>query len=423
VSTIKGDRLITILRAIIDLKLLTFVHHYSKTPLMLVSPAEPGHQSPRDRTREEVFDLIRTSRGITRSSLARATGLSTSTVGHAVARLLAEGRIVDSTLSAMGRGTGSGRRAAILAAVPGTAHVGAIDFGHQHFRVAIGDEAGHVIGEKDVRWRVDDSPVSGLDAACEEIEQLRDRHGVSSLSGIAVGVPGPVEQATGIICTTTILSNWSGMRPALEVEDRLGVRAVVENDANIGAIGERYHGAGQQHDDFLYVKAAHGIGAAMVLAGRPYRGGRGFAGEIGHAHIEGRPELCRCGSRGCLEAVVSVPSVMEQIIHTHPQLDEASVDLATLTDSISARVMNEAGRVLGRALADLVNLLNPTALIIGGELGSSGPEFIGGVRSSINRFAQMPLASACVVLPAGLGTRAELIGALVLAGSLVRSGS
>ena len=98
--------------------------------------------------------------------------------------------------------------------MPGNARVGAIDFGHQHFRVAIGDEAGHVIGEKDVRWNVDDAPVSGLDAACEEIEQLCERHGVSSLSGVAVGVPGPVELATGIIRTTTILSNWSGMRPA-----------------------------------------------------------------------------------------------------------------------------------------------------------------------------------------------------------------
>ena len=122
-------------------------------------------------------------------------------------------------------------------------------------------------------------------------------------------------------------------------------------------------------------------------------------------------------------AVVSVPSVMEQIFHTHPQFDEETVDLATLTDSVSTRVLNEAGRVLGGALADLINLLNPTALIIGGELGSSGPAFIGGVRSSVNRFAQMPLASACVVLPAALGTGAELIGALVLAGSLVPSGN
>lgn len=390
---------------------------------MIVSSSAPERLSPRDRTREDVFASIRSSRGVTRSALARVTGLSSSTVGHAVARLLADGRIVEGTLSAMGRGTGSGRRAAILTAVPGAARVGAIDFGHQHFRVAIGDEVGHVIGERDVRLNVDDSPVAGLDAACEEIERLCDRHGIPRLAGIAVGVPGPVEHATGIVRTTTILSNWSGMSPAREVENRLGVRAIVDNDAILGAMGERHQGAGELHDYFLYVKAAHGIGAGMVLAGEPYRGGTGFAGEIGHAHIAGRPELCRCGSRGCLEAVVSVPSVMEQIFHTHPQLDEEKIDLATLTDSVSTRVLNEAGRILGGALADLINLLNPTALIIGGELGSSGPAFIGGVRSSVNRFAQMPLASACVVLPAALGTRAELIGALVLAGNLVQSGN
>jgi predicted NBD/HSP70 family sugar kinase len=360
---------------------------------------------------------------MSRSALARAMGLPSSTVGHAVARLLAEGRIVEGTLSAMGRGTGSGRRAAILTAVTGAAHVGAIDFGHQHFRVAIGDEVGHVLDELYVRQNVDDSPVAGLDAACSGIEQLCERHGVASLASVAVGVPGPVERATGIVRTTTILSNWSGMSPAREVERRLGVRSIVDNDAFVGAMGELHYGAGEQHDDFLYIKAAHGVGAAMVLAGEPYRGGTGFAGEIGHTHIEGRPELCRCGSRGCLEAVVSVPSVMEQIFHTHPQLDEERVDLATLTDSVSTRVLNEAGRVLGEALADLINLINPTALIIGGELGSSGPAFIGGVRSSVNRFAQAPLASACVVFPATLGTRAELVGALVLAGTLVPSGN
>jgi predicted NBD/HSP70 family sugar kinase len=348
-------------------------------------------------------------------------GLPSSTVGHAVARLLAEGRIVEGTLTAMGRGTGSGRRAAILTAVTGVAHVGAIDFGHQHFRIAIGDEAGHVLDELYVRQTVDDSPVDGLDAACSGIEELCHRHGISTLAGIAVGVPGPVERATGIVRTTSILSNWCGMSPAREVEHRLGVRTIVENDACLGAMGERHHGAGEHHDDFLYIKAAHGVGAAMVLVGEPYRGGTGFAGEIGHTHIEGRPELCRCGSRGCLEAVVSVPSVMEQIFHTRPPVDEEEVDLATLTDSVSTRVLNEAGRVLGEALADLINLINPTALIIGGELGSSGSAFIGGVRSSVNRFAQAPLASACVVYPATLGTRAELVGALVLAGSLVPS--
>ncbi len=369
-----------------------------------------------------MFGVIRGSRGMSRSELARATGLSSSTVGHAVARLLAEGRIVEGNLTPMGRGTGSGRRAAILTAVPGAAHVAGIDFGHQHFRVAVGDETGHVIDELYVRQNVDDSPTAGLDVACGAIEKLCAQHGISGLAAVAVGVPGTVERATGIIRMTTILSNWSGMSPGLEVERRLGVRATVDNDATLGALGERHQGAGESHDDFLYIKASHGVGAAMVLAGEPYRGGTGYAGAIGHAHIEGRPELCRCGSRGCLEAVVSVPSVMEQIFHARPRTDEENVDLATLTDALSTRVLNEAGRVLGQSLADLINLVNPTAVIIGGELGSSGPAFIGGVRSSVNRFAQRPLASACVVLPATLGTRAELVGALVLAGSLVPSG-
>ncbi len=381
-----------------------------------------GQSSPRDRTRDDVFALIRGSRGLSRSELARATGLSSSTVGHAVGRLLAEGRIIESSLSAMGRGTGSGRRAAILTAAPTGVHVAAIDFGHQHFRVAIGDESGNVIAELDDTMPVDDSPTDGLDAACARIKDLCHRHGIGSLAGVAVGVPGPVERHSGFVRTTIILSNWSGMNPAHEVENRLGVPAIADNDANLGALGERVHGEGAGHDDFLYVKVSHGIGAAMVLSGSPFRGGTGLAGEIGHAKVTGRQELCRCGSRGCLQAVVSVVSVVERICHAHPELDETRIDLATLTDSLSLRVLNEAGRVLGEAVADLLNLINPTALIIGGELGSSGSAFMSGVRSSVSRFAQMPIAESCVVVPAALGTRAEIIGGLVLAGTLVPQG-
>jgi predicted NBD/HSP70 family sugar kinase len=119
--------------------------------------------------------------------------------------------------------------------------------------------------------------------------------------------------------------------------------------------------------------------------------------------------------------VVSVPSVREQLSHTHPHLDPDSIDLADLDDPISSRILNEAGRSLGSVLAGLCDLFNPTLLIIGGELGSSGKPLIDGVRASVNRFAQPATSSAIQVLPAGLGRRAELVGAAQLAGALARS--
>lgn len=376
--------------------------------------------SPRDRTREDIYQLIRGSTDLTRSALVELTGLSSSTVGHAVAKLLAEGRIAESDARAKGPGSGSGRPATILNAVASGSPTGAIDFGHSHIRVAVGDDLGNVIDEVVVRLNVDRMAREGMDLASDHLERLRTTHGVGRLASVVAGIPGPVDGVTGLVCSPTILSSWVGVAPARELEARLGVPVRAENDALLGAFGELHSGAGQHHQDFLYVKASHGVGAGLVIGGRTYHGATGLAGEIGHTALAGRSELCRCGNRGCLEAVISVQAIQEQIAHTHPHLDSAQISLKALDDPITARILNEAGRTLGKVLADLCNLLNPTALIIGGELGASGQALVEGVRASVNRFAQPATAAAIEVLPAALGQRAELVGALQLAGTLAR---
>lgn len=380
----------------------------------------PGRLSLRDRTREEVFTLIHDSRDLTRSALVELTGLPSSTVGHAVARLIAEGRVRESAPPAKGPGSGSGRPGSILNAVATASRTGAIDFGHRHIRVAIGDDLGNVLDEETVRLNVDQSPTRGLDAAAAKLRELSERNAVTKLACVAAGVPGPIELGTGLVCSTTTLSQWAGMYPARELEKRLQIPALVGNDATIGALGELHHGVGQGHRNFLYIKASHGIGAGTVINGELLEGGNGFAGEIGHIIIAGRPEMCRCGNRGCLEAVVSVPSVKEQLTHTHPHLDVTTVDLASLHDPVSARIFNESGRTLGATLAGLCDLLNPTLLIIGGELGACQP-LIDGVRASVNRFAQPSTSSAIEIVAAGLGTRAEIVGAVQLAATLARA--
>lgn len=379
-----------------------------------------GRLSLRDRTREEVFALICASRDLTRASLVERTGLPSSTIGHAVSRLLAEGRIVESPALSKGPGSGSGRPGILLNRVATSTRTGAIDFGHRHLRVALGDDMGTVVDEVVVPLYVDASPQRGLDVAAETLRSLAERNGVAALACVAAGVPAPIDAATGRASSNTTLSNWSGMSPAAELEERLQIPALVRNDASIGALGELHHGAGRGHRDFLYIKASHGIGAGLVTNGELYLGGAGFAGEIGHIIIAGRPELCRCGNRGCLEAVISVPSVKSQLVHTHPQLDADDLDLTGLTDPITARILNEMGRTLGTVLAGLCDLINPTLLIIGGELGSSGTALIDGVRASVKRFAQPSTSQVIEVVPAGLGQRAELVGAVQLAASLAR---
>jgi len=373
-----------------------------------------GHLSVRDRTRDDLYKLISSGEGLTRPDLVDLTGMSRSTINNAIGRLLVDGRIVESDAEAKGRGSGSGRPATKLVAVASGAPVGAIDFGHNHIRVAVGDSLGRPFGERSIEVDVDLRAQQSMRIAADLLRELREEHSLESLSTVVAGIPGPLDRYSGLVKSPTILSGWVELAPAAELQALIDVPVRVENDAVLGAYGELHRGAGKQHADFLYVKASHGIGASVIIDRQPYRGANGLAGEIGHTNLPGRTESCRCGNRGCLEAVVSVQQVHEQIRHTHPGSELASIDLAN-GDDVTGRILNEAGRTLGGVLATLCDLLNPSAVVIGGELGQAGSRFIDGIAASIERYSQPATAAAVTVVCAELGIRAELIGALEMA--------
>ena len=371
------------------------------------------------RTADAVLALVKGGQGVTRGDLVDRSGLSPSTVGHTVSRLLEEGVIVE-TVQEKGPGTGSGRPAHILTAVPSGIPVGAIDFGHEHIRVALGDDSGTALDETLTHIDVDLRAHEALDLACRALTDLMQSRDVDRLATVVAGIPGPVDRDTGIVCSPTILSSWMGLTPRAELESRLNTPVHIENDAVLGAFGELRRGAGRQHQDFLYVKSSHGVGAALVIDGKIYRGSGGLAGEIGHSNLPGRSELCRCGNRGCLEAVVTVTSVLEEIAFTHPHLDPALITLISTADPVTGRILEQRGWILGGVLANLCNLLNPSAVIIGGALGTTGTHFIEGVRTSVQRYTQPAIAAGMEIKATQLGGRAELVGALEMAGDLAR---
>lgn len=378
----------------------------------------PDRSSPRNRTREEVFRAIQGGGAVTRAHLVETTGLSRSTVNHAVSRLIADDRVTEADPTAKGPGTGSGRPAGLLRCVSRGRNCAALDFGHAHVQAAVMDASGHIVARRRADLDVDLEARQAMDLAAEMLRSLGREHGVDDISAVVAGIPGPIDSVSGLVRSPTILSSWVGLAPGRELEHRLRLPVHVENDAVLGAYGELHRGAGRGYSDFLYVKASHGIGAGMVLGGRPYRGSLGFAGEIGHTPLPGYTDLCRCGKRGCLEAVVSVESIKAQIAHTHPSMRADAVRLEELHDPTSRRILNDAGHVLGEVLSVLANLLNPAALVIGGELGSTGSPLLEGVTATVQRNAQPAIAASMDILPARLGADAELVGAAILAATL-----
>jgi len=155
-----------------------------------------------------------------------------------------------------------------------------------------------------------------------------------------------------------------------------------------------------------------------VLNGMTYTGSNGLAGEIGHTRIANSSDLCRCGSRGCLEAVVSLRTVKLQLELAHPGCDFDSLEDLHLDDPVTERIFEEAGRTMGRVFSDLCNLVNPSILILGGALGCAHPALVDGVKRSIDRFAQPATAENVSVVQAQLGVHAELQGAIAMASVL-----
>ncbi|MFC1405653.1 MULTISPECIES: ROK family protein [Streptacidiphilus] len=376
--------------------------------------------SPRNRTREDIYRAVESGRCLTRTHLVEATGLPRSTVNHAVSRLIAEGRMIEEGPGGKGPGTGSGRPAGTLRTVAHGMPAAALDFGHAHIKAAVIDPTGKITAQRRADLDVDLHAEPALDLAAEMLAQLRQETGFLDLAAVVAGIPGPLDAASGLVRSPTILSSWVGLDPREELRRRVGVPVHVENDAVLGAYGELRSGAGRDYQDFLYVKASHGIGAGIVLGGAPYRGSQGFAGEIGHTPLPGYTELCRCGNRGCLEAVVSVASIRAQLAHTHPHTDASALRLDQADDPITRRILDEGGRKLGEVLSVLCNLLNPAALIIGGELGTSGGSLLEGVATSVQRNAQPAIAASLEIVCAQLGSDAELVGAARMAADLAR---
>ncbi|MBM9503471.1 ROK family protein [Actinacidiphila acididurans] len=376
----------------------------------------------RKRTRDQVVAILADhGNGLTRASLSRMTGLSASAISDCVSFLRASGLVVES--SAPGKASGRGRRATVISLVSDEGVVVGIDFGHSHVSAAAATTAGEVLHRCAAAIDVDHRPGPAMDLAAELARECLQRsgHTLDDVLGIAAGIPGPLDIRTQVVRPPTILADWVGLAPAAELERRLGHPVSIGNDADMGARGEQAYGAARGLEDFLYIKASHGIGAGIIVGGRPYRGATGIAGEIGHTQIPGAGNWCRCGSRGCLETVVSVTTVRRQLAHvlaTHEDsLDDSAVPpLAELSDNpAAARVLSEAGRTVGRVLAGLVNCLNPSALVLGGELGAGNEPFAAGIRESVARYAQPASAQAAEVRTGRLGAEAEVRGAIAAA--------
>jgi predicted NBD/HSP70 family sugar kinase len=373
----------------------------------------PGSQGAlRAANQRRVLNAVKAAGSLTQAEIARVTGLSAATVSNIVNDLAATGLLrVSATVS-------SGRRARAVSVSRSAGLAVGVDFGRRHLRVAVADLAHEVLAEDYVPLPPQHRAAHGIEVAAGLVSTLLDKAGAdrSSVVGVGVGIPGPIDSRSGQIGASTILPEWVGVRPAEAVSQRLGLPVQVDNDANLGALAEVVWGCARGQHNVGYIKIASGIGAGLVINGRLHRGVTGTAGEVGHTTIDENGRMCRCGNRGCLETFASVPVILGLLEQSHgPNLTIGDViRMACDGDVGCQRVIEDVGRHLGVAVANLANLLNPQTVVIGGDLAGAGDLLLDPLRDVVRRFAIASAAAVADVVCSTLGDRAQVLGALAL---------
>lgn len=363
----------------------------------------------------QLFQLLRDGVPRTRAELAKSTGFARSTVAARVEQLMRMGLI---TPVADGVSTG-GRPPSQFALNPGARVVIAADVGASHATVAVTDLAGTVLAERSEPLDIALGPIPVLtwlvESATALVEQTgRDRREVAA---VGIGVPGPVEHSTGQPVNPPIMPGWDRFDIPGWLRQHLDVPVLVDNDVNIMALGERSV-AWPGVDHLLFVKVATGIGAGLISGGALLRGAQGVAGDIGHVQVARAADVaCRCGNRGCLEAVASGPAIARALRAQGVEATSGSdvVDLVKRGSVEAVQAVRQAGRDIGEVLTACVSLVNPSVITIGGSMARVGEHLIAGVREIVYT-RSTPLGTEHLsIVQSVTAERAAVLGASMLA--------
>jgi predicted NBD/HSP70 family sugar kinase len=371
----------------------------------------------REGSRKRVCNVLRERGAASRAEIARTTGLSRTTVSTIVTDLIEDG-LAHEREEQQGADGHTGRPPVMLSLNRSAGVALGLDFGHRHLRVAVADLSHAVLAETWCELDVDHSAEEGLDRAAEFVEQVLAEAGAdrSQVIGTAMGLPAPIDRTTGAVEEASILPGWVGVDAAGEASRRLGLPIEVENDANLGALAELTWGAAKGSSDVVFLKVSSGIGAGLITGGKLQHGASGTAGEVGHMVLSEGGPVCRCGNRGCLEALASGPAVADLLASSRrePVTTRQLLELCAAGDAAAVRLIADAGRAIGVGVASLCNILNPQSVVVGGDLAAAGDVLLDPIRGVVGRMA-LPTAAADVEIIAGvLGDRAEMLGAVAL---------
>ena len=370
-----------------------------------------------------VLTNIRRNGPTTRPEVARGTGLSRTLVTKHVEiglklGILNEGKLAEST---------GGRAPRTLQFTENRGFLLLAELGATGMALAISDLLGNL--QKVIELPIDIS--HGAEKVLAVVEKAFDKlvvGGKGKLWGIGIGLPGPVEFATGVPMSPPIMPGWDKYNLRERFSAKYGAPVWVDNDVNLMALGESTNNSNSKHQELIYIKVGSGIGAGIINRGSLHRGAQGCAGDIGHIAIQQSSEvICRCGNSGCLEAFSggialardaniaasngSSEFLAKKLLKMKSLSAKEVIEGAEHGDPWCVEAIATAGRNVGEVLATLINFYNPSLVVIGGGISRAGNPLLAAIREAVYR-RSLPLATRDLDIRIGeMDDRAGLIGA------------
>ncbi|HHW56414.1 MAG TPA: ROK family protein [Clostridia bacterium] len=327
-----------------------------------------------------VLNTIRKKGNISRAEIAGITGLNKSTVSFLVDELINEGFVKEE-----GPGESKGGRKPIILSINNKAGcIIGIDLDVNYILIVLTDLMANVIWEKKIDIKIGENQQTIIERLIELIDEAISNapETIRGILGIGIGVPGIVDYKKGSILLAPNLK-WENVPLKQIIEDKFKIKVHIDNEANVGAIGEKWFGVGAKYNNLVYVSAGIGIGTGIIINGELYRGTVGLAGEMGHMTIDIHDHQCRCGNTGCWENYASEKALLEYIntqllmgksdeyinknnFYTLSAID--IIDYARKGSKIAVEALKEIGRKLGVGVVNIINTFNPELIIIGNTL-------------------------------------------------------
>jgi len=368
-----------------------------------------------------LLNLLWREREISRAELARRSGLSRSTVSAIVNDLLGTG-LVEETGAGISSG---GRRPIMLEFQDQSSFIVGIELGATHVSCVLTDLHCKVRASWSAPAPVRNEPEAALEKMMLGVRSVLEADGVglSRVLGIGVAVPSPVDNEHPGELLPLVAPKWKGYNIATHLKESFGRPVFIDNDANLGALAELWWGAGCSTGDIAFIKVATGIGAGLTINGRIFRGTSGIAGEIGHTSIDPNGPLCVCGLNGCLATFIGTPALLERAEaqlrasrsnRPPPVSIDDLVNAALGGDPPSVELIQYAGNKLGVGIANMLNLLNPKTVVIGGGIARAGDLIIDAVCQTIRGLSLPASISSTEIRTTSLNEWGIALGAATL---------